>query len=128
MLWLKRNTLWNQLMKCDVSNEVIAPGDYYYIDDKDGIRVKATVYKRIKDKREIETWDYSKLNAAKNQIEYQRMLQEATRRILADTILDRKINTKHDPNPDVEDEFIQELYDNHANRHNYNGGAEDDQY
>lgn len=128
MLWLKRNAVWNQLMKCDVSNEVIAPGDYYYIDDVDGIRIKATVYKRIKDKQKEDNWDYSKLNSATSQAEYKRMLKEATQRMLAATILDRKVAMKHDPNPGVENETIQDLYDDHKNRHKYNGGADDDRY
>ena len=42
MLWLKRNTRFNELMKCDISGDLIGPGDYYYIDDVDGVRIKAT--------------------------------------------------------------------------------------
>ena len=78
MLWLKRNNVYTQLMKCDVSNEIIAPGDFYYIDDEDGMRIKATVYKDIKDKSKKETWDYSELNAAQSEREYKRRLQDAT--------------------------------------------------
>lgn len=118
MLWLKRNTVWNQLMKCDISNEVIGPGDYYYIDDVDGVRIKATVYKRIKDKEKEENWDYSKLNAAQNELEYKRMLKEATRQMLASSILERKVAGKYDPNPEVESEIIQDLYDAHTGGNN----------
>lgn len=118
MLWLKRNTVWNQLMKCDISNEVIGPGDYYYIDDVDGVRIKATVYKRIKDKEKEEHWDYSKLNAAQNELEYKRMLKEATRQMLASSILERKVAGKYDPNPEVESEIIQDLYDAHTGGNN----------
>lgn len=118
MLWLKRNTVWNQLMKCDISNEVIGPGDYYYIDDVDGVRIKATVYKRIKDKEKEQNWDYSKLNAAQNELEYKRMLKEATRQMLASSILERKVAGKYDPNPEVESEIIQDLYDAHTGGNN----------
>lgn len=122
MLWLKRNTVWNQLMKCDISEEIIAPGDYYYIDDVDGVRIKATVYKRMKDKAKEATWDYSKLNAAQNEAEYKRMLKDATRQILAETVLDRKVGGKYDPNPGEENEIIQDLYDSHT------GGVNNDRY
>ena len=118
MLWLKRNTVWNQLMKCDISNEVIGPGDYYYIDDVDGVRIKATVYKRMKDKEKEENWDYSKLNAAQNELEYKRMLKEATRQMLASSILERKVAGKYDPNPEVESEIVQDLYDAHTGGNN----------
>lgn len=122
MLWLKRNTVWNQFMKCDISGEIIAPGDYYYIDDIDGVRIKATVYKRMKDKAKEDAWDYSKLNAAQNEAEYKRMLKDATRQILAQTILDRKVGGKYDPNPEEENEVIQDLYNSHT------GGANNDRY
>lgn len=45
MLWIKRNTVWNQLMKCDVSGQLITYGVYHYIDDQDGVKIKATIYK-----------------------------------------------------------------------------------
>lgn len=119
MLWLKRNNVYTQLMKCDVSNEIIAPGDFYYIDDEDGMRIKATVYKDIKDKSKKETWDYSELNAAQSEREYKRRLQDATRQMLAATVLERKVGGKYDPNPGVEDEIVQDLYNTHKERGKY---------
>lgn len=110
MLWLKRNIYFNELMKCSVSGDYIAPGDYYYEDDQDGMLIKATVYKDLQRKRKQKTWDYSKLNAASNEQEYRRMLKDATMMMLADTVLERKVAGKYDPNPGVEDEFVQDLY------------------
>lgn len=110
MLWLKRNIHFNELMKCGVSGEYIVPGDYYYEDDKDGLLIKATVYRDMQKKRKQETWDYSKLNSASNEIEYRRMLKDATMYMLADTVLERKVAGKYDPSPEVEDEIIQDLY------------------
>lgn len=112
MLWLKRNIRFNEVMKCDVSDEAILPGDFYYIDDVDGIRIKASVYKAMKDKRTEEEWDYSKLNAAENEVEYKRMLREATRQMLASSVLDRKVAGRYDPHPEQEDEIVQDIYDN----------------
>ena len=53
MLFLKRNLNFNQLYKCDVSEELIGPGDYYYEDDQDGFIVKAEVYKELKNRTPI---------------------------------------------------------------------------
>lgn len=112
MLWLKRNTRWNELMKCDISGEFIAPGDYYYIDDVDGLRVKATVYKDLKEQMKEETWDYSKINNAANEAEYRKMVQEATRRMLGETVLNRKVaGTYGGQVPPEEDEIIEDIYD-----------------
>lgn len=111
MLWLKRNIRFNELMKCDISGEFIGPGDYYYIDDVDGVRIKATVYKQMKDKAKKESWDYSKINAAQSEADYKRMLKDATRYMLAETVLERKVAGRYDPNPEQETEIIQDLYD-----------------
>lgn len=123
MLWLKRNIYWNQLERCDVSGENIYPGDYYYQDDVDGIKIKATVYKDMQNKLKEDTWDYSKINNATCELEYKQMLKRATQDILAASILDRKIAGKYTPNPDVEDEYVQDLYDAALNKFN---GKEDD--
>lgn len=120
MLWLKRNTRFNELMKCDISGDLIGPGDYYYIDDVDGVRIKATVYKELKDKEKEETWDYTKINAAQSEADYKRMLRDATRQMLGSTILERKVAGKYDPKPEVESEIIQDLYNSH------NGGVNND--
>ena len=74
-------------------------GDYYYIDDQDGVRIKATVYKELKEKQKRENWDYSQLNQAKSEAEYKSRLNDMTRQILGATILDRKVTGKYDPNP-----------------------------
>lgn len=97
MLWLRRNIHWNQLEKCDISGELIYPGDYFYVDDEDGVKIKATVYKDIKDKEKEETWDYTKLNNAANEAEYKEMIKLATMQTLTSSVLERKIAGKYDP-------------------------------
>lgn len=76
MLFLKRNLNFNQLYKCDVSKELIGPGDYYYEDDQDGFIVKAEVYKELKNRKKEEEWDYSILNQAENELEYKECLKK----------------------------------------------------
>lgn len=97
MLYLRRNTNQYQLEKCGISGELIAPGDFYYIDDEDGLIVKATVYKELKDREKQDNWDYSKLNTATNEYEYRHLLKEATRQMLHSTILDRQVAGKYNP-------------------------------
>lgn len=108
MLWLKRNRYWNELLRCDISKEIIAPGDFYYQDDEDGVKVKATIYKQMKDQDKAAKWDYSKINQASNEAEYKKLIEEATRQMLSSTILDRKVAGKYDPTP--ENEVVKDLY------------------
>jgi hypothetical protein len=98
-------------MKCDVSGEWIGPGDYYYQDDTDGMKVKATVYRALKDMKKEKEWDYTKINMASNELEYRTMLQQATQQMLTETVLERKVAGKYDPNPNTETQITQEIYD-----------------
>ena len=47
MLHLKRITHDYEFMRCHISDELIAYGDWYYEDDEAGLIVKFTVYQRI---------------------------------------------------------------------------------
>lgn len=120
MLWLKRNTRWNELFRCSVSGDNIYPGEYYYQDDVDNTIIKATVYKDLKDKRKEQEWDYSKLNNAKSEAEYRNMLREATKAMLGASILDRKVAGKYDPNPETENEIVEDLYNTYKGGNPYN--------
>ena len=94
MLWLHRNGRFNELYKCHISQELIGPGEYYYQDDEDGLIVKATIYHdMLREKRESE-FDYSRLNNAENQREYEEILKEYQRSLNASTLLDRKVAGK----------------------------------
>jgi hypothetical protein len=96
MLWLKRNGRFNELYKCKISGEFIAPGDYYYEDDTDGLIVKATVYKKMLDKKKEEEFDYSKLEQAKSQGDYEAQLKQAEKEFLTVTIFERQVAGKGD--------------------------------
>lgn len=91
MLVLKRNRYFNELYKCGISNELIGYGDWYYQDTDDGLIVKATVYKRIKQEQEEKQFDYTKLNQLMSQRDYREALKEATREINYMDLLNRKV-------------------------------------
>lgn len=107
MLVLKRITCANDFLMCKVSGEVICPGDFYYKDDDDGLIVRADVYHEyIKKKKESE-FDYTKLNNAKSQQEYEEQLKKLEQQFLKDSLLDRKVIlngriTKHENTMDFD--------------------------
>jgi hypothetical protein len=73
---------------------LIFPGDYYYEDDEDNLIVKATVYhEMLKDKREA-NFDYTRLNQASSQKEYEDIIKEYEKSLKTHTLLDRKVAGK----------------------------------
>lgn len=94
MLYLHRNGRFNELYKCDVSEELIYPGDYYYKDDDDGLIVKATVYHDMLRVKKENEFDYSRLNRAESVRDYKEMLKEYEREFLYETLLDREVAGK----------------------------------
>ncbi len=94
MLILKRVQYFTDFLRCNVSGEIISHGDYYYQDDTDGVIVKATVYRKLElEKRENE-FDYSKIQNAESQRDYEEALKEYERSFLSETILERKVQNK----------------------------------
>lgn len=91
MLWLKRVVNDYEFMKCHISDELIAYGDFYYEDDEDGLIIKARVYNELKEKARRDAFDYSKLEQATCQRDYERLLREAERELKTQTIFDRKV-------------------------------------
>lgn len=94
MLYLKRVIMPYEALKCQISNEIITYGDYYYEDDEDGFIVKASVYGEELKKKKEEEFDYSKLEQAQSEKEYSDMLKEAEREFLNQTLFDRKVAGK----------------------------------
>lgn len=92
MLHLKRVQYFTDFMRCKISGEIISHGDYYYEDDEDGLIVKATVYREMLDEKRNNEFDYSKLQKAETQREYQEALKEYERQFLSQTLLDRKVS------------------------------------
>lgn len=97
MLHLKRVTHFNEWLRCKVSREYIAYGDYYYEDDEDGFIVKASVYREYKLKKETEEMNsHPLLLQAQSEKEYKEMLKTYEREYNQDTLLDRKIFAKEE--------------------------------
>ena len=94
MLHLKRVVHFNEFIKCDISGDIIAYGDYYYEDDEDGLIVKASVYGEMKREKKMEEFGYEKLEKAESQHEYRQALREYERQYLAQGLFDRKIAGK----------------------------------
>lgn len=91
MLILKRLVEPYEVRRCDISNEYIVQGDFYYEDDQDGTIVKATVYKKMQKEARDATFDYTLLNQAKSEKEYAQALRKAEKEFLMSTILDRPV-------------------------------------
>jgi Ca2+-binding EF-hand superfamily protein len=91
MLWLKRNTHFNEIITCKISQDKILYGDWYYEDDDDGLIVKASVYRTLKDNMILDTFDYTKLNNATSQEEYRKLLLQYEREINTQGLFEREI-------------------------------------
>lgn len=91
MLILKRMIYPYEVLKCHMTGEMIVYGDFYYEDDEDKTIVKATAYNKLKKEAREMSFDYSLLQKAQNQKEYNEMVKRAQRDYLNATILDRPI-------------------------------------
>ena len=103
MLHLKRIVYFNEFLRCKVSDQIMMYGDFYYEDDEDGLIVSAKYYNDLKKKRKEEQFDYTELNNAKSQKEYQDQLRQAERELFESTILDRKVYGKDSQNYEKEE-------------------------
>lgn len=91
MLFLKRNTYFNELRRCDISGLHIGYLDYYYEDDEDGLIVKFEVYKKLKLQNKREKFDYKRLNEISSRIDYKAAIQRYEEDLLKDNILEREV-------------------------------------
>ena len=66
-------------------------GDFYYEDDQTGKRVDAQYYHQLKEEQREENWDYSTLNEAESQRDYQEQLRELEREALSQSILNEEV-------------------------------------
>lgn len=66
-------------------------GDFYYEDDQTGKRVDAQYYHQLKEEKREENWDYSTLNEAESQRDYQEQLKELEREVLSQSILNEEV-------------------------------------
>lgn len=94
MLFLKQITQMYEVRKCGISGEFIKYGQYFYEDDTDGAIVKFEVYKKMQADAIADRFDYSLLEKATSNREYEEMLKRAQRDFLHSSILDRQIAEK----------------------------------
>ena len=94
MLYLKRITRFNEFLRCHVSDQIMMYGDFYYEDDEDGLIVSAKYYHDLKKQKREDEWDYTELNNAESQKEYQERLHDAEKALFESEVLIRKIAGK----------------------------------
>lgn len=103
MLRLHRITDPNEFRLDTVTGQVILPGDFYYVDDEDGLVVNAKTYYNLKFKKKKNEWPYTaQLNEAKSQKEYNQQLKQAEHDLLKQTVLTRKVWGKDSQNNDLD--------------------------
>lgn len=91
MLHLKQVTQPFAWERDHITGEYIKYGQFYYWDDDDNFVVSRKTYIKFKDMKKREEWDYSRLQNAASQYEYEQALKEQVREFQMETLLDRKV-------------------------------------
>ena len=91
MLHLKQVTQPFTWERDHITGEYIKYGQFYYWDDDDNFVVSRKTYMKFKDMKKREEWDYSRLQNAASQYEYEQALKEQVREFQMETLLDRKV-------------------------------------
>lgn len=91
MLHLKQVTQPFAWERDHITGEYIKYGQFYYWDDDDNFVVSRKTYMKFKDMKKREEWDYSRLQNAASQYEYEQALKEQVREFQMETLLDRKV-------------------------------------
>ena len=91
MLHLKQVTQPFAWERDHITGDYIKYGQFYYYDDEDGLVVSRKTYMKVKDMKKREEWDYSRLQDAASQYEYEQAIKEQTREFQMETLLNRKV-------------------------------------
>ena len=91
MLHLKQVTQPFTWERDHITGDYIKYGDFYYLDDKDNFVVSLKTYRKFKEIKKREDLDYSRLQNAATQYEYEQAIKEQTREFQMETLLDRKV-------------------------------------
>lgn len=94
MLHLRRIVSPYEWERDHITGDYITFGEFYYYDDDDGLVVSKKTYDKFKDQKRRETWDYSRLENAQSQREYEEILKQKERDFLADTLLERQVEKR----------------------------------
>lgn len=92
MLHLKRITDPYFCCKCDITNKLIAYGDYYYEDDEDGFIVDYNYYydRKLAEQR-TKALENPEIGEALDSISYRTMMIEMERQMLDRNLFKRKL-------------------------------------
>jgi hypothetical protein len=93
-LELKRITHPYECVKCHITGEIIAYGDYYYEDDDDGLIVDFKYYYDMKQQRKVEN-AYYEIERALDLKEYEQRMKDAERDFLTATLFDRNLKANN---------------------------------
>lgn len=91
MLHLKQVTQPFAWERDHITGDYIKYGEFYYWDDEDNFVVSLKTYRKFKEIKKREDWDYSRLQNAASQYEYEQALKEQVREFQMETLLDRKV-------------------------------------
>ena len=81
--------------RCHITGDYIRFGEWYLKDDVDGLIVSAKVYAQAKEEKRRKEWDYSRLERAQNEREYEQMIQEADREAKMESLLRRPVEGRY---------------------------------
>lgn len=94
MLHLRRIVSPYEWERDHITGDYITFGEFYYYDDDDGLVISKKTYDKFKDQKRRETWDYSRLENAQSQREYEEILKQKERDFLANTLLERQVEKR----------------------------------
>lgn len=93
-LELKRIIHPYECVKCHITGEIIAYGDYYYEDDDDGLIVDFNYYHDMKQEKKIREAEYE-IERALDLQEYEQRMRQAEREFLMATLFDRNVKANN---------------------------------
>lgn len=91
MLHLRQVTQPFAWERDQLTGDYIKAGEFYYWDDEDGLVVSRKTYRKFREAKKREDWDYSRLENAMNEREYEEAIKEQTREYNLETLLNRKV-------------------------------------
>lgn len=91
MLHLKQVTQPFTWERDHITGDYIKYGEFFYWDDDDNFVVSLKTYHRLKLAKKQAEWDYSRLENAMSQREYEEAIKEQTRAFNTESLFQRKV-------------------------------------
>ena len=91
----------------DSTGDILMFGDFYYKEDEPDSEgkywtIRATTYHQLRQQKQEENWNYSKLNNAESWRDYDKQVKDAYHEMVKESILDHKIAGKSVENEEKE--------------------------